>query len=360
MTEIASFQPGWATPPGTTLVDFLAETKQSHAKFSKAIGFGVAEFKQLVSGVAVLDEILAGKLSDATGAPKSFWLSREEQYRSDLVASEKYQKESEEWLSKLPVGDMVRNKWISPQRTNRSKVHHCLNFFDVTSVDEWYKKYNDRLMSAAYRTSTTHNSTPESVATWLRQAELSSKDIECAQWNPEKLNGCLDEIKSLTRVKSPAEFLPVLRTIFSGCGVAFTIVKAPSGCRASGAAAWISSQRALIVQSARYLSDDHFWFTLFHEIGHLLLHKKNHAYIEISGGCVNQEEEEANRFSALTLIPEDYQEELRSLKASEWKKIVRFSKKMNISPGIVVGQLQFLGLVRNDYLNNLKVRYNWT
>ena len=111
--------------------------------------------------------------------------------------------------------------------------------------------------------------------------------------------------------------------------------------------------------SFRYLSDDHFWFTFFHEAAHLILHREKYIFLEGDDRLSSDEEEEANKFAADTLIPPEFQAEMMSLPA-ETRAVMRFARKVGVSRGIVVGQLQHRGLLRRNQLNNLKHRYTWS
>src|SRR6202041_81041 len=96
-------------------------------------------------------------------------------------------------------------------------------------------------------------------------------------------------------------FLHDLKESCAASGVAVAIVRAPNGCRASGAARVLSQEKALIQLSFRYLSDDQFWFTFFHEAGHLLLHGDRGFFVEGINTPTTREEQEANEFAARTL-----------------------------------------------------------
>jgi Zn-dependent peptidase ImmA (M78 family) len=141
-------------------------------------------------------------------------------------------------------------------------------------------------------------------------------------------------------------------------GVAVVVARAPRRCGVSGAARFVDNEKALVQLSFRYRSDDHFWFTLFHELGHLILHGRDAFFLEGKGLIDTSEEEEANEFSSRLLIPEESVQELISL-GSNFRKVVRFAKRIGVSPGIVVGQLQYRRLLPHNYLNKLKVRYVW-
>lgn len=117
--------------------------------------------------------------------------------------------------------------------------------------------------------------------------------------------------------------------------------------------------KAIFQLSVRYLRDDSFGFTFFHEAGHLVLHDER-LFLEWSDRreLFSQEEDAANRFAAHLLIPPCAEAAFQAL-PHEYRSIMRFAKDLSISPGIVVGQLQHRGLMRQDKLNFLKKRYSW-
>lgn len=140
--------------------------------------------------------------------------------------------------------------------------------------------------------------------------------------------------------------------------VAVAIVRVPNGCRASGASRFLTQNKALLMLSFRYLTDDHFWFTFFHEAGHLLLHSARDLFLEGVDTPLTTQEQEANQFTARTLVPPEFQSSLLSLPLDE-RAVIRFATRLGVSPGIVVGQLQHLRKIRHNQLNRLKRRFKW-
>jgi Zn-dependent peptidase ImmA (M78 family) len=149
-----------------------------------------------------------------------------------------------------------------------------------------------------------------------------------------------------------------LREICAASGVALVIAPAPMGCRASGAVKLIRHRKAMIVLSFRYYSDDHFWFSFFHEAGHLVRHVEQKLFLDEEGGETDDKEQEANAFAFASLIPPEKQESMLSL-PQQYKAYVEFARDIGIAPGIVVGQMQRLGQLPYGWLNKLKRRFEW-
>ena len=366
MTSDHGFSPNWVSAPGDTISDILKERDLSVAEFSDRVGYSPEDTVDVLEGRAAISIELAERLEGVLGAPTAFWMRRDFDYREDAA---RISRGDQAWLAELPLTDMIKFGWLRPLRPEYESAA-CLRFFDAPSVDAWRRKYARVLGMTALRTSEAFDSTPASVVAWLRQGELEAREGAGGAWDAERFRHSLPEIRKLTRVSSPARFLPLLRSICAESGVSVVVVPAPRGCRASGAARLDDSGRALIQLSFRYRTDDHFWFTFFHEVGHLLLHADREATVtgtdepewilegEGGLGADAEVEDEANQFAEEVLIPSDSKDELFSMRCTS-DQVIRFGRRVGISAGIVVGQLQYFGRLRHNQLNRLKRRFSW-
>lgn len=357
MVSADEFQPNWCSPPGETIADILKDRALSVSVFAKLLGQTEDRTAALLVGQLAIDKALAHKLAELLGASAAFWQARETQYRSELnrLASATT---PDEWLAGLPVADMARWGWIPRHTRAAEKRSACFQFFGVRSLDEWKQQYHEPLAASAFRTSPTFPSEVGAVSAWLRRGELLSEAIECAPWNADGLRAVLPKMRALTRRRDPSTFLPELQSICAANGVAVVVARAPSGCRASGATRFLSVDKALILLSFRHLSDDHFWFTFFHEVGHLLLHSALGVFVDLVGDPTSPTEAEANEFAARTLIPAEFQDQMKRVVLLA-KPIIRLAMQIGVSPGIVVGQLQHAGRLGRENQNRLKRWFTW-
>jgi len=359
MTSEYAFLPDWASSPGETISDILEERGLSLNNFAELIGHTAEQARDLLRGRLSITSELAQRLEGAIGASATFWMRRETHYRELIErAYEPGDDANSDWLDELPVPDMVRLGWIAAQPSRPQMVSTCLKFFATNNVAAWRQKYSSLLENTAYRTSASFDSDSGAVAAWLRQGEILAASIDCNEWNPAKFRESLIDIRALTREHNPSEFLPKLTRMCADYGVAVVVVRAPTGCRASGATRFLSQEKALLLLSFRYLSDDHFWFSFFHEAAHLLLHSHESTFVEGGKVCDSQEEQDANDFAANVLIPASLLPTLRGLRADA-RDVIRFARKAGVSRGVVVGQLQHLGRIERDQLNHLKTRFRW-
>jgi HTH-type transcriptional regulator/antitoxin HigA len=359
MTEESAFTPNWTSAPGDTISAALKERGLSVPEFAETIGRNYSFARDLLFGIAPIDPTIATKLNAIFGGSASFWINREAQYRKDVERLNLIEDESKrEWVKALPILDMVRHGWIKRAKNAHEKFASCLEFFNVPNIQAWQRRYKGELSAVAFRTSPAFPSQPEAVLAWLRQGEIIGARSECQPWDKTKFESCLPEIRRLTRIKQPSEFLPKLRKICAPCGVAIAIVRTPKGCRASGATRFLDPDKALIQLSFRYLSDDQFWFTFFHEAGHLILHSKDAIFLEDESETTLEEESEANEFASEVLIPKQFNDALWQMQLSH-REIIKLAIVLGVSPGIVLGQLQHRRRVQHNWLSKLKRRYSW-
>lgn len=357
----ASFHPDWFSKPGDTLLTLMEQRELTLENVAQKLGCADNVVRGVLAGTVAVDANLAEALSKHVGGTAKFWLVRQEKFQTALsrVAKAIPKPTGDDWVKRFPHADMARNGWINLTRNKDELTKAYLAFFGVNNPSEWEERYANFLKLTAFRTSPTFQSKAGALSAWLRQGEIKATQLDCRTWDPKGLRNRLREIRVLCKAKNPAYFLPRMRQICADVGVAVVFVRAPSGCRASGATRFLSRNKALLVLSFRHLTDDHFWFTFFHEIGHLLLHSENLTFIDGEENVSNSVEREANEFSERVLIPANRSDELLDLQPRR-DSIVRFAYSVGVSAGIVVGQLQHHRVIRPNQMNYLKRRFDWS
>ena len=358
--ELNQYRPMAITPPGQTIGDLLEERGIRQTELATRMDVTPKFVNELIAGKAGITPSTALALEKALDVPADFWLVRDARYQ-EALAREQSKMEmaaSVSWLDELPLKDMRAFKWVTEQEDKPSYVAACLKFFGVASVGAWRQQYVTQTISAAaYRASEKIRANPGSVAAWLRVGEVMAAGIECAPFDRDLFLRALGEARKLTVEIDPAKFVPALRDLFAACGVAVVIVRAPKGCPISGAVRWLSPQKALVQLSMRYLRNDTFWFTFFHECGHIALHGKKMLFLE-NEEMTGSEEDEADRFAADRLIAPGDWAQFSPFGITE-SVIKEFAHRIGIAPGIVVGRLQNEKRLPWNRLNNLKQGYRW-
>lgn len=363
MTEAThTFSPDWVSPPGNTISDLLEERDWTEAQMADRLGCDENYVNRLVNGEELMTGETAVKLERVLGSTAQFWLRREAQYRTRLanIEQEKQLQTWVSWLDKIPVKELMKQDVITNQRlvakNKPAVVKELLQFFGVASPDEWQEFYVG--MEYAYRRTRADQSDVGAIAAWIRRGEILAEQLNYPKYNKSNFQKLVqEELRKLT-VLDPHEFWPKMQKLCGEAGVVLVVVPSIPRAHVSGMARWLNSHKALIQLSLYGKQNDRFWFTLFHEVAHILLHDKNDIFLdEWDGGTElkSEQEEEADQWSREFLIPQEYEAELRQLKSED--AVAEFAGRVGIHPGIVVGRLQHDGLIERSWMNGLKVSF---
>ncbi len=362
MTDTQTFTPDWVSAPGETIEDLLEERGWTQAEFADRIGFTRKHVNGLIKGRAAITPDAALRLEAVLGASADFWLTREAQYREALERRRSRDALDSEagWLRELPLAQMMKLGWIRRENNRAEQVAECLRFFGVASVETWRRRYEMPL--ATFRASKRFEKKVGAVAAWLRQGELKATALRCEPFQEAGFKGVLAEARALTNEPNEQVFVPRLVEACAARGVAVVFVPAPSGCPASGATRWLTPEKAMLVLSLRHKTNDHLWFTFFHEAAHLVLHSKKMQFVDLDDRLDDELEQQADRFARDWLIPPSDVRRLEILGRSgrvSKAAVVRFAADLGVAPGIVVGRMQKEEWLPWTHLNGLKVRYEW-
>ncbi len=355
------YVPDSASPPGETLLETIETLGMTQADLADRTGRSKKMINEIIKGKAPITPKMAIDLERVLGAPASFWNNRERHYRETLARIEEQArlKVQVKWLDSIPVNAMVKWGWIKKFKDKPLQLQEALSFFGIASPAQWSAVTKSLGCQAAYRKSEAFEVDNGALMAWLRKGQMDAKTIECKPLEYKKIRSSLEKIRQLT-VEPPEIFQPNLVEQCSACGVAIVFVPELPKSRVSGATRWLTPSKALIQLSLRYKSDDHLWFSFFHEAGHILKHGKKDIFIEGSSmGMDDEKENEANLFAADCLIPRSAYKPL--IKSSSFSKVnIRdFASQLGIAPGIVVGRLQHDGYLPLNHCNDLKIRLKW-
>ena len=355
-----TYQPDYAVAPGEVLEYELEIRGMSQKELALRTGLTPKHIVALIKGHSAITPDTAIKLERALGMPAQYWLNLESLFRETLarLAEEEKLEKDLDWLKRVPVNAMAKLNWLPKLKDKKAQLVEVLRYFGIASVDQWDDMWSR--LNVAYRQHNHHETYPEAVSAWLRQGELQAAAIACAPYDKAAFRQALNNIRSLSAQPDPHVFVPRMQAECAAAGVAVVFVPCLPKTGVSGATQWLNPHKAVIQLSLRYKTNDHLWFTFFHEAGHILLHGKKELFIEGTNGLDERKETEANTFAEHELIPrKEFSAFSRQSRFSK-TTIIHFSRQIGIAPGIVVGQLQHKGLLPTSHCNDLKVRYTWS
>ena len=152
-----------------------------------------------------------------------------------------------------------------------------------------------------------------------------------------------------------------LKSLFSQYGIDFSVIPNFKGAPVHGYLVRKDDGTYQMVLTIRKAFADIFWFSLFHELGHIVNGdlEKNSNYIDTHHSTENNREEAANLFAAHALLnPEDYESFVAKSDFSI-ARIKSFAYSQNVPCYIVIGRLQFDKLIPWNYFSDYKMRYKW-
>jgi len=358
-SDTTRYAPDFAVPPGDTLAELLETAGMTQAELARRMGRPLKTINEIVQGRAAITPATALQLEHVLGLPATFWNARERNFRQALARIEERERLEQhlDWVRLFPVRAMANWGWISGTRDRFQQLRELLGFFGIASPVEWDAVWQQP--QAAFRRSAAFRSEPGAVSAWLRQGERLAQGIECAPFDRESFRRVLHQVRELTTT-TPDVFCEKLRIAAARCGVAVVFVPELPKAPMSGATRWLTPSKALLQLSLRYKTEDHLWFTFFHEACHILKHGKTAVFIEDSTFDDDPREQEADSFAADHLLPPSSYARFVARRRLFSKRAIReFATEIGVSPGIVVGRLQHDGKLPQSHCNDLKMKLCW-
>lgn len=350
-----------AIPPGEYLSEVLADLGMTQADLARRMGRPEQVVSEIVGATKRITSETALQLERVTGVPAHVWTGLEEEFRLTTARSTGREQVAHEMamvdLETYRV--LARLGFVAKTRDRSTKVRELWRFFGVASL---HNVANLRTYGAAFRVSTAGGVSPYALAAWLRCGELLSADTPVERFTVSRVRTLLPELRSWTRQPLSTAVTKV-RAALAACGIVLVVVPPFPKTRVHGATFWVSADKAVVQMSLRGAWSDVFWFSLFHEIGHVLLHGKKQVFLE---GDLHdrpndgEREDEADAFASEWLIPSRALDAFLAGGATTAARVVSFADQVGVAAGIVVGRLQHRGVLRHDQLSGLRDRHDLT
>lgn len=346
-----------AIHPGRVLareIDFLSISQKELADKAGVSGKLISN---IINEKALISVGLASSLEDIVGSSSEFWLSLCSNYESILssnkkIADAKSISNKYHQSIKNVYSELLKVKMVLNVKQTFEKILELQKFFGITNLDSL-----QRFTQIAFRQNSRMKIDSYSLAGWLRYGDKKAIEANIiTEYSQTKLRNCLPEIKEEI-IKNNSDSLKRVKEILAECGVILITTESFKNTYTNGASRWLSG-KPLIQLSDRGKNDDIVWFTLFHEIGHILKHGKKNEFISFDHPDKKDgAEKEADLFASEQLIPSDIYTCFVDRYAK--KPITRFDIEVfcdnnHISKSIMVGRLQHDKIIRFDTFNNYK------
>ncbi len=335
-----SYNPNIAIHPGESLRDELEYLKLTQVELAKRTGLSEKHLSQIINGADPITPETAIKLERALGVSASFWNNLQKNYEligARIIAEKKLEEEAKEAKNFKCYSELVNLGCIEKTNNWEKRAENLLKFFGVDSLS--YVKETEAIafqqLSVALRQSSSEFD-HYSLAAWLRCGEINAKEIKTSEFNEKRAKEIIPEIRKLT--SHPEGFGAKLNELCASAGIAVVYTPYFKNTKVNGSARWIGD-KAVIQLNTRGAYGDIFWFTFFHELGHILQHGVKAKFIDYQKIEKDSKEKEADKFAADILIsPEDYLR-LLSTKPLNRLTVSSFAKSIGVHISIVLGRL---------------------
>ena len=325
--------------PGYYIKEIVDESGLTQEDFAKRLDTTPKNLSLLIRGEQSLSIDIAMKLSRMIGTTVSYWLNLQNSYDA-LIAEFKSEKELEQEREIFKALDYryFRENFGLPDLPGKidDQIVEVRRFLHVSTLSVFAK----RDMAVSFRSASVELSNTNIIkANAMVQIAINKAlNTNAPKYNKSKFKQMVRYALSLTR--NHEDFYPLIRNAFFEAGVILVILPNLPGSKINGATKRLEKNVMLMVNDRR-LNADTFWFTLFHEIGHIIHGDYGISFEKETG----EKEETADRFAADLLIePDEYQQFVRG-NMFTLTKIREFADLIDRDPGIVLGRLQNDGLV---------------
>lgn len=322
-------------PPGETIKEIINELNMSQKELAVRLGTSTKHLSLVLNGKAEISREFASKLEHVLGIESLFWVQLENEYRESLKKiTPPTISENEELIARgTPYAELAREGFVETTKKISEKILNLRTFFGVSDLNLIPE------VNVAFRKANLANESEYALAAWIRIAEIQAKRINTEKFNRKKLIKALPRIRELTQFKAEF-FYDELVDLLSSCGIALVFANHLKGTGVHGITFINSKKNKLIIQlSVRRKYADTFWFTLFHEIAHIVTDEsESFLYLDYD----EEAEKEIDRVAGEILIPkEQYEYFIENCNYKNYLVVEKFAKSIKIHPCIVIGRLQY-------------------
>lgn len=211
-------------------------------------------------------------------------------------------------------------------------------------LQEFFGGRQDEPIGALNRQTTSKKSrvNMRALHAWrCRVLDRAQTTSDLSKYDKEALNTPF--IQQLTTLSAFDDGPLLVQRRLKDVGIALVIEAHLPGTHLDGAALWHPDGFPVIALTLRYDRLDNFWFTLFHELGHVVNHlgsAPGEGFLDSDIDSVSETEieREADEFALTAFIPHDAWDRLGSLKYAD--DIRSAAKQLAINPAIIAGRLR--------------------
>ena len=347
--------------PGELIKDEIEARGWSQIELAEVLGRPGRLVSELIAGKRAITPETAKGLGQAFGTGAQFWLNMESSYQLSKVTGDNSNAVARraKLYEMAPVKEMTRRSWIQPTDNIDVLEKTVCSFYGKSSLDAPMPQ-----LAHAARKASSYEELTAPEAAWLCRVRQLAEAMEVKTFSEMAFASALGQLKTLLRDADTVRQVPA---VLARAGVRFLIVETLPSTRIDGVCLWLDSDSPVIALSLRYDRIDAFWHTLLHECAHVK-HKDGQTSDIVDFDLVGDEadssvakpeaELKADEFASGFSIPrselDGFIARVRPLFSKT--RIQAFAAKLNVHPGLVVGQLQHRKMIPFSHSREMLAR----
>lgn len=350
MTE--TLQPALILGPGQRIVEELDARGWTQKDLADVVGRPIQVINEIVKGTKQITPETAIQLGEAFGTSPKLWLDLETNYRLRLAMQRTPPQDDVARRRRLfelvPVPELLRRHWIPNAATIDELERAVCEFLRIDRPE-------DEPQAPVANLRNTATKTPEQRArlAWIMRAvSLAGHSRARRRYDAAALRDSLPELFNLARDAKDVTRIPA---VLARAGVRLVIVPHLPQTYLDGAAFWLDDGPVIAI-TLRYDRLDYMWFTLAHELGHVLDERRD-GVLDDPGHAARRPpaERRADELAQEWLIGSDaYRRFLARVGGQPSRSdITGFASTVGRHPSIVLGRLQHDGVLTYAQLRDL-------
>ena len=345
--------------PGETLAGVIEEHGLTQSKLASLMGRPTQVINEIIRGKKNITPETANGLERVLNVPATFWMNL--QFRHDLTLAKGIERaklhHQTALLTEFRANELMKRGWIPRVNDKAMQVKELCKFLGVASLEVHAATH-----PASFRITGGDRYSDRTLAVWLRRGELLALQAELPAFDPTRFRAILDDIRGLT-VNTPHDFDDQMMQLCASAGVALVFVQELPKVGANGVTRWLHRGNPMIQLNLKWKWADIFWFTFFHEAGHVLQPKRHDVmHYGKRQSTDTRYEDAASKFATDILIPPTQWKNIcgELIVYSTSQRVSELAREAGVHPGIVVGRLQHERIIRYSEMNDLRAKFEWS
>ena len=345
--------------PGETLREAIEDRGISRKELALRTAFTEKHISKVLNGKSPISSKFALALETALAIDAVFWLNLQANYDIELASLEQPETVRDEEIDVLQDLNPIIIFWQNKEVLNKSndKRHKVLQLRSILGVKNLTVIPNLQI-AAAFRASNSKPMNPYVMFAWVKLCEMTVAKLRVMKTlDIELLKSSITKMKQLMFAEA-CVMQKQLTSILMDCGIKFSIVPNFPGAPVQGFIEKNASNEMVLCMTIRQKFADVFWFSFFHEIGHIMRGDVSTCFIDYSN-VSDEKEKLADEFAKNVLIPQDSYNDFLLEKKITLQSIKNFAQTIGVPPYIVIGRLQKEKLVPYNKYSEEKLRFEW-